>query len=165
MLRKSIILLICLLVVTSIPVSLFAGQVSISDGYVNLPAGGGIVFPGGSILSDPAGITGPMGPPGPSGMITNADIVSCYGQNFCYCGSGKVVKAVISAKCALGEYINTSAAADQFVTGWEVDCQKIDVTYSPDQVVSIEGHGYYVVTHVGTSSTAPQKIIISCTTP
>lgn len=69
MLRKCIVMLLCLSVFASTPKDSFAGQVSIADGYVTLPAGGGIVFSGGAILNDPTGITGPMGPMGPVGPV------------------------------------------------------------------------------------------------
>jgi len=67
MLKKSIVVLLCLAIV-SIPKLSSAEKISITDGLLTLPQGGGIVFPGGSILIDPAGITGPMGPMGPMGL-------------------------------------------------------------------------------------------------
>lgn len=67
MTKKIIVMLICLSAIISISVLSFAGPVNISDGFVTLPSGGGIVFPGGQILDSPTGITGDMGPAGPTG--------------------------------------------------------------------------------------------------
>ena len=70
MLRKSIAIFLCMSAMISIPSYLMAAQVSIEGGLVKLPAGGGIQFPGGQVLSDPAGITGPKGDPGPAGVCS-----------------------------------------------------------------------------------------------
>jgi hypothetical protein len=74
MMKKRILtgIVMCLTMVSAfiaIPnLSTAADNITITNGYLTLPTGGGIVFPGGAILNDSAGVTGPMGPMGPQGL-------------------------------------------------------------------------------------------------
>jgi hypothetical protein len=173
--RKNSVLLLCLLMFILIPNFSLAEPINVSNGFVTIPTGGGIVFPGGSILSDPAGITGPMGPMGPegpssSGAITaNAVIKVCTGSTTCSCDSGKVIKALLAVTCPPNHFLERSALIDASATGWTAGCNYIKKTF-------IDLNDWYgnpaeplperlVLQTIDVYGSNPDNIVIACTTP
>jgi hypothetical protein len=163
MLKNSIFMLLCLSAIVSITNFSYAvDKVTITDGLLKLPVGGGIVFPGGLTLSDPTGITGPMGPMGPQGpasgsVLSDATFVFCQNAYICNCGSGMVVKALHTIKCGNSVLSNSRVSGDLFTSyaaGWKADCLELVAVPNPPDPPT---YRFNMV--------PPDEIGLSCITP
>lgn len=153
MLRNILTVAACFAMLASIPVVSYAEPVAVTDGILKIPTGGMIAFPDGTSLNSSSRLEG--------GLLANAQIVTCFDKNECFCGAGQVIKAVLSYNCRTGHVVQSEGIANPEATGWGVWCAELVVEKQLTQVPPI----YEYVSQVYYRYTTPTDIYLACTTP
>jgi hypothetical protein len=145
------------------------------NGILSLSSGSYILYPDGTTQSTNSSASAACS----GGMLRNATVVDCSGNQNCNCPGQQVVKAVISISCPNNAVIRgSSLTGESSGTGWKVDCAPInaissatDVTFvnwvscSPCDFTNGKQTINYVSSVVFETSIAPSSFFIACTDP